>query len=212
MLLTSNPTFGCDETILQPQSHFMSTLPKHFSSHHNAHYHAYQQQSQPFMTSRHAGPSYSHSHAHFTTLPRPPLKGILKNSSNPVMLNQFPQEPDVIPFDNLPPCDDCMDRARVEGSYSGDCDKPECSMGNGTIKRRASACNTPSKISNGFGAKNNKLAGSFTQLFPSDAFVSTAFRGSRESLLVKDHVEDEVGLDSSTQEDEEVIENVESSV
>ena len=26
---------------------------------------------------------------------------------------------DVVPFDTVPPCDDCMARARVEGAYAG---------------------------------------------------------------------------------------------
>lgn len=198
----------------------MSTLPKHFGATPPSQFHPYQHPvNNAFMTSRHVGPDYSHvnDHTHFTTLPRPPLKGILKNTSN-THVNMMAMEPDVIPFDNLPPCDDCMERARVEGSYSGNCENPNCSMGNGTLKRRASMSATPSRVTNGFNPNSKgKLAGSFTQLFPSDAFASTVFRGSRESLIGNDenvlqqngHHEE---VEMHHQVEEEVIENVESSV
>ena len=161
-----------------------------------------------------------------STLPKPPLKGILKNNTSTTMLTNMPLEPDVIPFDNLPPCDDCMERARVEGSYSGVCDNQNCSMGNGTLRRRASmsAATTSSsssgRLTNGFNpnSKGKNCAESFsTQLFPSDAFASTAFRGSQESLMGEQRAQMENGGQEQMElqhpiEDEEVLEQVESSV
>ena len=180
------------------------------------------------MTSRHTDTAnFDHHHASSSTLPRPPLKGILKNNTSTTMLTNMPLEPDVIPFDNLPPCDDCMERARVEGSYSGVCDNQNCSMGNGTLRRRASmsAATTSSssssgRLTNGFNpnSKGKNCAESFsTQLFPSDAFASTAFRGSQESLMGEQRAQIENGGEEQMElqhpiEDEEVLEQVESSV
>lgn len=77
------------------------------------------------------------------TLPLKPLKGILKKSSNNsnmtlqlqpmnnsmtlprdyVMQQQqnYQLPPEVIPFDQVPPCDDCLQRARHRGSYGDVC-------------------------------------------------------------------------------------------
>lgn len=82
------------------------------------------------------------------TLPLKPLKGILKKSSNNsnMTLQLQPQQiqpnsmtlprdyqvlqqnygavaagPEVIPFDQVPPCDDCLQRARHRGSYGEMC-------------------------------------------------------------------------------------------
>jgi hypothetical protein len=48
---------------------------------------------------------------------------------------QLLAEMDVIPFDNVPPCDDCMAKAKIEGSYSGECEKHDCAMG-GSLRRK----------------------------------------------------------------------------
>ena len=41
----------------------------------------------------------------------------------------LPRDFDVLPFDNMPPCDDCLQKARYQGSFSGDCNKEECALG-----------------------------------------------------------------------------------
>ena len=56
------------------------------------------------------------------TLPLKPLKGILKKS-NPDTSYTLPR--DVIPFDQIPPCDDCLQRARSHGSYGDICQNLE---------------------------------------------------------------------------------------
>ena len=123
------------------------------------------------------------------TLPKPPLKGILKNSSGgPSVFSMLsaPIEVDVLPFDSVPPCDDCLKRARVEGSY-GDvvCHRAECALGvGGSLKSRERERTRP---------------GSRQQQQGQEAV--TAFRGSQESVY---NCEGEGG--------QEVIENVESSV
>ena len=59
-----------------------------------------------------------------STLPKP-LKGILKNSSNMIgslsangsfhgMSQTLPRDFDVLPFDTMPPCDDCLQKARYQ--------------------------------------------------------------------------------------------------
>ena len=61
-----------------------------------------------------------------STLQKPPLKGILKNTAAP-----YPAAPvaacssasaellfaevEVLPFDNVPPCDDCVAKAKIKG-------------------------------------------------------------------------------------------------
>lgn len=163
---------GCEEVHLRPQNHFMSTLPKHF----------------PTTSSRSNGPSAFLNQAYqFTTntLPKPPLKGILKNTTS---MSQHSIEPDVVPFDTVPPCDDCMERARLEGTYSGECSSQNCAMG--TMRRGTS---THSLTSQGRGRMGNNL-----KMSSVDGFASTSFLGSQESLIQKT--------------DPEVIENVESSV
>ncbi len=85
-----------------------------------------------------------------STLPKP-LKGILKNSSNmigsfsvngsfPGMSYTLPRDFDVMPFDTMPPCDDCLQKARYQGSYSGDCTREECALG--SRSNQASPANT----------------------------------------------------------------------
>jgi len=57
----------------------------------------------------------------------------------PQMQPQPPAMDDVIPFDNVPPCDDCLHRARYQGSYGSQCQgQPgtECAL-------RSSQPNTP---------------------------------------------------------------------
>ena len=56
------------------------------------------------------------------TLPLKPLKGILKKS-NPDTSYTLPR--DVVPFDQMPPCDDCLQRARSHGSYGDICQNLE---------------------------------------------------------------------------------------
>lgn len=86
-----------------------------------------------------------------STLPKP-LKGILKNSGNMIgpfngangsyqgMSYTLPRDFDVLPFDNMPPCDDCLQKARYQGSFSGDCTKDECALG--SRSNMASPANT----------------------------------------------------------------------
>ncbi len=79
----------------------------------------------------------------FSTLPKPPLKGILKNPSYPAgggamgtsSSELLLAELDVLPFDNVPPCDDCVAKAKIKGSYSGECEKRDCAMG-GSLRRK----------------------------------------------------------------------------
>lgn len=103
---------------------------------------------------------------------------------------------DVVPFDNVPPCDNCMERARITGSYAGVCANPECEMG--TLKSKLALSRQSSTRSLKVGSKNQ------LQRFDDDddgGFASTAFRGSQESLL-----------SASNFVENEVLENVESSV
>ena len=82
-----------------------------------------------------------------STLPKP-LKGILKNSSNMISVNgsfqgmsyTLPRDFDVMPFDTMPPCDDCLQKARYQGSYSGNCTSEECALG--IRSNQASPANT----------------------------------------------------------------------
>ena len=53
-----------------------------------------------------------------------PLKGILKKSSN-AENTSYTLPRDVIPFDQMPPCDDCLQRARSHGSYGDICQNLE---------------------------------------------------------------------------------------
>ena len=64
-----------------------------------------------------------------STLPKPPLKGILKNTAAAATYPAAPNweacssasaellfaEMDVLPFDNVPPCDDCVAKAKIKG-------------------------------------------------------------------------------------------------
>ena len=154
-----------------------------------------QQQQHPFLY--HHYPASS-----FCTLPKPPLKGILKNSqaaSNSFSATQL----DVLPFDTVPPCDDCMERARVRGSYTADCVKPDCAMA--ALRRKKDGAEDCGRAVRG---RRNSTR-SLKAFRPSSAAAAvrpeasgvgtTAFRGSQESLL-------------SNLGEKEVLENVESSV
>lgn len=62
-----------------------------------------------------------------STLPKPPLKGILKNTAaaaypaapsadcSSASAELLFAEMDVLPFDNVPPCDDCVAKAKIKG-------------------------------------------------------------------------------------------------
>ena len=134
-----------------------------------------------------------HEAFYSTTLPKAPLKGILKNS-NQNGTSCSTMHLDVIPFDTVPPCDDCMNKARVQGSYTGDCQKQECAMGSLRRKSRAEKQikrKNSTRSLRSFQCEEADQEGGF--------LASTAFRGSQESLL-------------SNIGDKEVLENVESSV
>jgi hypothetical protein len=64
------------------------------------------------------------------TLPLKPLKGILKKKSKHLaglagLAMTLPRDFDVVPFDQVPPCDDCLQRARRCGSYGDVCQNLE---------------------------------------------------------------------------------------
>lgn len=139
-------------------------------------------------------PPNSHTLTPFvsTTLPKPPLKGILKNSNQPQMNSS--SQLDVAPFDNAPPCDDCMQQARLQGSYSGQCTKVDCAFFvNRPQMQRQSSVKSLRSIG------QSVVLQPMTRHVNSNGFETTAFRGSQESLL-------------SNLADQEVLENVESSV
>ena len=133
------------------------------------------------------------------TLPKPPLKGILKNPSSSSVCNVQNQsafsfsasELDVAPFDTVPPCDDCMDRARLEGTYSGQCMKPDCALGALNCRTAAATATMP--------RMHQPLQKKPSMSMSMNMTTTTSFRGSQESLL-------------SNIGDKEVLENVESSV
>ena len=58
-----------------------------------------------------------------STLPKPPLKGILKNTApiaypaacSSASAELLFAEMEVLPFDNVPPCDDCVAKAKIKG-------------------------------------------------------------------------------------------------
>ena len=162
----------CDPS---PTPFVSRTLPRNPQQHHFQHFNG------AFYTS---------------TLPKPPLKGILKNSNNyngGSMTTILPIEVDVIPFDTVPPCDDCMEKARVEGSYSGHCDRQECAMG--SLKRKPK--NECAELQRQHRRNSTR---SLRSLHTPD-LATTAFRdGSQESVYNCDETAPEV------------IENVESSV
>lgn len=155
-----------------------------------------QQQLQHFNN---GGQGFQHLNGAFytSTLPKPPLKGILKNSNNysgGSMTTIVPIEVDVVPFDTVPPCDDCMEKARLEGSYSGHCERAECAMG--ALGRRP-----PNECAEMQRKQRRNSTRSLRSLHTPD-LASTAFRGgSQESVY-----------NCGDERAPEVIENVESSV
>ncbi len=96
---------------------------------------------------------------------KPPLKGILKNNPSMPPAAYGPNGPsyycsqlnlatDVAPFDTVPPCDSCMERARVEGAYAGiTCANPECAMSRSATN---TATATTSVSSNNSGSLNRR--------------------------------------------------------
>ncbi|CAB4068416.1 CSPG4 [Lepeophtheirus salmonis] len=86
------------------------------------------------------------------TLPKP-LKGILKNrtnQSNTLMKGRVsPGLRDLVPFDTIPPCDDCVMKARCLGSYIGECSSnQECAMNSSTLRRSLGSLRSLSRNSN----------------------------------------------------------------
>ena len=136
------------------------------------------------------------------TLPLKPLKGILKKNKNQNHQGDFDQEimsmtlprdarftMEVIPFDQMPPCEDCLQRARHQGSYGDVCQNFENSEECGFQMHQIPIQNNPEH--EGFCCKHGISTG------------TNLPNGSNSMLIVSQH---------NSFDEKEEVEAVESSV
>jgi len=128
-------------------------------------------------------------------MPKAPLKGILKNpnalggGSTGHLVEDDPN--DVSPFDSVPPCDDCLERARDGGTFPsiGACPKSECGLSKrGQMRQLRQRRPPPLKRRGSTRSLSGLMISHHQQCDPVAQFPL----GSRESLLGAAASEDNV--------------------